>query len=850
MGSSKKHKEKDREREHKRKRHRRSRSRSRSRERKSRRQHSPENADRFASRDGRDSYGYREGRDRERERYGGEYNDEHSFPPAPQEPAYKEENDNVDLGKEQLSLSIEETNKLRAKLGLKPLEVGGQGESKSKENQDVHVPAINLSEKLNTEKLREKMLMMKEKRKVKEKLKTVKGLGESDSEEDDVFSWVKKNRKVTKEREMADKRAKMLEEMDAEFGVGSLVEQEFDAGKKKNYSSHDLSGLRVEHNMEKFKEGSNVVLTLKDKGVLDEEDDDVLINVNIIDDEKAEKNVENKKKKPDYKPYDEAEVDEYGMFKVKDVLDKYDEEIHGEKRESFVLGSGGSYDAEHERNMDEIRKQLRKQGQSLKGPAPKIASEYMTREEVEVKAKFKKVKKKVRKIRKKEVLKADDLLPLPDQVAEPSDYGSRQRGRGFNTRRVKEDEEEGGEPMESLEGAVPPPAPPLPQSGSAVEDQAAFYTGILPIKQEPADFKPPLPPPGLLPPLPPPPPVNDEDVLGPDEDLTGVAVEEETVRQELQSVLNKTRRLQQRRDRKLGVHKVMESIVKKEEDMDVADHPIAAATGARPSRGLSASTGGKNSNIILNSTSEFCRSLGEIPTYGLSGNREEEREEIMDLELELMEQRKQEQEMEEQASGWAEVDIDTNPVNILGEEKSVLEEEPIVTDSIGSALKLAMKKGYLDGEGKQKASAAPKHSSLQAQNYSIEDKRYDDLDEKYRKRDRYGGGMITDFKDKEGYKPEIRLEYVDETGRTLNPKEAFRQLSHRFHGKGSGKKKTEKRQKKVEEEQLMKQMSSTDTPLNTLSMLQDKQRSEKSPYVVLSGNKTFSSASQTLSKPH
>ena len=28
-----------------------------------------------------------------------------------------------------------------------------------------------------------------------------------------------------------------------------------------------------------------------------------------------------------------------------------------------------------------------------------------------------------------------------------------------------------------------------------------------------------------------------------------------------------------------------------------------------------------------------------------------------------------------------------------GEEKSVLEEEPIVTESIGSALKLAMKKG-------------------------------------------------------------------------------------------------------------------------------------------------------------
>ena len=49
-------------------------------------------------------------------------------------------------------------------------------------------------------------------------------------------------------------------------------------------------------------------------GVLDEEDnDDTLVNVNMIDDERATTNVENKKKKPDYKPYDEPEFDEHGM---------------------------------------------------------------------------------------------------------------------------------------------------------------------------------------------------------------------------------------------------------------------------------------------------------------------------------------------------------------------------------------------------------------------------------------------------------------------------------------------------------------------------------------------------------
>jgi len=37
--------------------------------------------------------------------------------------------------------------------------------------------------------------------------------------------------------------------------------------------------------------------------------------------------------------------------------------------------------------------------------------------------------------------------------------------------------------------------------------------------------------------------------------------------------------------------------------------------------------------------------------------------------------------------------------------------------------------------------------------------------------------------------------------------------------------------------QLMKQMSSTDTPLGTLSLLQYKQKETQSAYVVLSGSK-------------
>jgi hypothetical protein len=37
----------------------------------------------------------------------------------------------------------------------------------------------------------------------------------------------------------------------------------------------------------------------------------------------------------------------------------------------------------------------------------------------------------------------------------------------------------------------------------------------------------------------------------------------------------------------------------------------------------------QDGNIVLNATSEFCRTLGDIPTYGQSGNREEEQEDLI-----------------------------------------------------------------------------------------------------------------------------------------------------------------------------------------------------------------------------
>jgi len=101
--------------------------------------------------------------------------------------------------------------------------------------------------------------------------------------------------------------------------------------------------------------------------------------------------------------------------------------------------------------------------------------------------------------------------------------------------------------------------------------------------------------------------VSLDDVGGPDEDLTGVLVDEDTAALELELALNKARRLNQTKR------------VRRQNERDVAMSATADDTDT-PTH--------YRSSIELNSTSEFCRSLGEIPTLGLAGNRDDDDDEM------------------------------------------------------------------------------------------------------------------------------------------------------------------------------------------------------------------------------
>jgi U4/U6.U5 tri-snRNP-associated protein 1 len=96
----------------------------------------------------------------------------------------------------------------------------------------------------------------------------------------------------------------------------------------------------------------------------------------------------------------------------------------------------------------------------------------------------------------------------------------------------------------------------------------------------------------------------------------------------------------------------------------------------------------------------------------------------------------------------------------------------------------------------------------------------------------------------------ITLEYRDKEGNELTPKEAFRQLSYKFHGQEPGRKKKESRLKAMEERKKAEQMATGSTKLGTVTALEQQQERAKTAYVVLSGSQVAQQAQQNAPDSH
>ncbi|CAE6471821.1 unnamed protein product, partial [Rhizoctonia solani] len=213
------------------------------------------------------------------------------------------------------SISLEETNKIRISLGLKPLT-----DDKAPSNDKDQEAEQNYAKRKKAEEDdRKKGEIAKNIAKARNRIelnRRLVGATLGDTEEDvmDAKNWIKKSKK--KEKELAAKRQAELESMDQMAQA--------------TYDERDLEGLKVSHDMDKLNEGEDRILTLKDSRILDNEEDE-LQNIDMAEEEKDKERHELKTKRRDYTGYDDDEFTPGQAGMKRAVLSKYDEDIDGKQ---------------------------------------------------------------------------------------------------------------------------------------------------------------------------------------------------------------------------------------------------------------------------------------------------------------------------------------------------------------------------------------------------------------------------------------------------------------------------------------------------------------------------------------
>lgn len=202
------------------------------------------------------------------------------------------------------------------------------------------------------------------------------------TQNEDLKSWIKRTKK--QERALGAKREQEFESQDQKF--------------EESYTSMRLDGLMVGHDFADIEEGEDIILTIKDTDVLDD-DDDELISTALAEKQRLKENLENKVKKVKYDPY--AEDDSIGGEKR--ILAKYDEEV----KKTFTIGKEQEHLSPTEKISPQRSIHLIEDTLDFSTPM-EIASDYVDITSI----KIKKPKKKVKKLIKLgEVFGDEGLLP-------------------------------------------------------------------------------------------------------------------------------------------------------------------------------------------------------------------------------------------------------------------------------------------------------------------------------------------------------------------------------------------------------------------------------------------------------
>jgi U4/U6.U5 tri-snRNP-associated protein 1 len=647
--------------------------------------------------------------------------------------------------------AIEEINKVRLAMGMKPLPVPGAAPPPREATPELEtgddgkpVSTLETREAASYENFRKaqeaeeakrkreaKAAAVKKARELAQRTAVIEGKGLADDDDDvDVKSWLKNQKKRQKKIEAARK----AEEEKAAAEASRVAE----------HTAADLAGVKVAHDMAAFLDGDDQVLTLKDTGVLEnEEEGDELENIALREQEKLHERLDLKKKRPVYDPNDVDETGESGL------LSKYDEEIYGKKKKAFTLDSAAAT-TELADILEAPVQKRRQQAVDLDvlgeyscnaqvdaaGPmltnagaedAPAPTSDYLDASEIKVKKPKKKKSKSTRRRREDD----DDVLFTGDTA-------------------------NGDEPEQEME----------------VDSGAAVFTKKRKIVDD--SF------------------VDDED---------------------LQSSLALQRREALKKRKKMRPEDIARQLREEaENEMKTEDN-----------------------GIVMDEISRFVDGLRAEPDE----DRKPRKPKAEDGVTTMQDESSSEDEEMHDADHHHHHRRSREPSPLAEVPATGVEEEKTVAQGMGATLAL-LRDRHLIEEGK---GAEMNEKFRQRQRFLNELRRRMDLFDQetraQRERDRASGRLdrmsardreewqrqqntlrdqhqsrVIDALFREGYRPDVELKYVDGDGRSLDAKEAFKELSHQFHGKGSGKGKTDKRLKKLAEEKRRMAQSMLDASQN------------------------------------
>ncbi|CAG7916140.1 unnamed protein product [Penicillium olsonii] len=440
------------------------------------------------------------------------------------------------------------------------------------------------------------------------------------------------------------------------------------------------------------------------------------------------------------------------------ILSQYDDEIDGKKRKRFTLDAKGSNE-EREAKRQEVSNQLKKNTINLEFEPEVPASDYMDISEVKIK---KPKKKKAKTTKQRAVMDEDDHAPPPESTEIPGNSAM---------------------DIDSSAGV------PVPARRKPVTENVSF--------------------------------ADDDD---------------------LQASLALQRRAAFKKRKKLSPEDLARQLREEEaqtpmevENADEEDEP----------------------GLIIDETSEFVANLDkstvlESEEKHKAAHQPAQREEPTHTEPEPASEPEGEGEgVEVDMDRYGDVEDEEELANRIKRDEAAqaqaqpeitgtgLEEESTLDEGLGATLKMLRSRGLVkDNNGgaqnalmrdRQRFLADKANRETEIERHARQQRERDRASGKLdnmsaREREEHARRENKHREQQEGrhmaeafnrdYKPDVQLRYVDEFGRNMNQKEAFKQLSHQFHGKGSGKMKTEKRLKKIDEEKKREAASALDSSQN------------------------------------